>query len=305
MRGARFRARIRGRFRGAHGPTWLVAVGVYGGWLALTLGHAALPLPVLAALGGLVIAWHGSLQHETIHGHPAGPRVLGYLLGAPPLSLWLPYEVYRATHRAHHATLRLTDPDADPESQLWTREARLRAGPVMRAVRTLHLTAAGRLTLGPLIVIASFVRGEARALLRGEPGRRRAWALHVVHVAVALLFVTRVAGMPLATYLACFVYPGASLTLLRSLAEHRADVDPERRTAVVEAGALMSLLFLHNNLHVMHHRAPHVPWFALPARWRRARAGTLAAGRIMVHRDGYAGLVRRHALRAVGGEAAP
>ena len=64
-----------------HGPTWLVAFLVYGGWLVLTYTHRALPFPLLAALGGFLIAWHGSLQHETIHGHPAGKRWIATALG--------------------------------------------------------------------------------------------------------------------------------------------------------------------------------------------------------------------------------
>lgn len=241
-------------FRSLHGPTWLVAIAIYGGWIVLTLTHERLPLPLLVVLGGIVIAWHGSLQHETIHGHPAGPRWVGSVLGAPPLSLWLPYEVYRDTHRRHHATTHLTDPAHDPEAPEATQR-----------------TALGRLVLGPVVSIGSFLATELRNVARNAPGHRRAWAIHAISVVAVLVWLGFV-GLPLWKYVLAFVYPGASLTLLRSFAEHRPDPLRERRTAVIEAGWFFSLLFLNNNLHVMHHAAPRAPWFDLPRLWARERA---------------------------------
>src|SRR5438309_640002 len=84
--------------------TLLVAAAIYGGWIALTLVAARAPALLVAMLGGWLLAWHGSLQHETIHGHPTSSRRFNRLLGYPPLSLWLPYPRYRRLHLAHHAT---------------------------------------------------------------------------------------------------------------------------------------------------------------------------------------------------------
>src|SRR5205085_2494810 len=114
---------------------------IYAGWFALTYAHRLLPWPVLAALGGFVLAWHGSLQHETIHGHPAGAT----WLGRPPLSLWLPYAIYRETHRRHHATEHLADPEHDPEALACPREEWARMGPRARALYAVQTTALGRL----------------------------------------------------------------------------------------------------------------------------------------------------------------
>jgi len=282
-----------------HGPTWLVAFLTYGGWLAVTYAHRWLPLPILAVLGGFLIAWHGSLQHETIHGHPAGGKWLGRALGTPPLALWLPYEVYRDSHRRHHATAHLTDPEHDPESLFCSPEAWQRMGPWLRALFVLQTTALGRLTLGPFLTIGRFLRRECVAVGRGEPGRRRAWVWHLLGVALVLFWVLGVAGMPLWKYLIAFVYPGAALTLLRSFAEHRDDLVRERRTTVVEAGWLFRVLYLNNNFHVMHHGAPHVPWFELPALWRRERARILRDGTHVVHSAGYLSLVRAHAIKPI------
>ncbi|MBX3264475.1 MAG: fatty acid desaturase [Labilithrix sp.] len=285
-------------FRRAHGPTWLVAAAIYGGWTALTLLHDRIPLPALALLGGIVIAWHGSLQHETIHGHPGGPPVVRGLLGAPPLSLWLPYGVYRETHRRHHATAHLTDPAHDPESSFRSREQWAAAGPIERALALTLRTAVGRMALGPLVTVARFVAAEALAAARGTPGRRRAWAAHGLSVLVVLAWLHLVAEMPLWKYVVAFVYPGASLTLLRSLAEHRSDRARERRTTVIEAGLFFRLLFLNNNLHAIHHRRPELPWFELPSAWERERAAFTARHPDLVRR-GYLTLVSRYALHPI------
>jgi fatty acid desaturase len=52
------------------GPTWLVALVLYGGWAALIWHHARLPWWVIAPLGAYLVAWHFSLQHEAIHSFP-------------------------------------------------------------------------------------------------------------------------------------------------------------------------------------------------------------------------------------------
>lgn len=290
--------RLRARFYSCHGPTWLVAAAVHGGFLAITLLHERIPLPVLVLLGGVVIAWHGSLQHETIHGHPAGPRWVGWVLGALPLSLWLPYAVYRDTHRRHHATRHLTDPSYDPESPFQHREAWQSLGVVRRSLAWSLRTAVGRLLLGPPILIGEFLVREGRAVLRGTPRRARQWAAHLALVGLVLFWVVGIAEMSIGTYLLAFVYPGASLTLLRSFAEHRMDASPERRTTVVEASLFFRLLFLNNNFHVAHHRAPDAPWFELASRWRREREAFMRTSPDLVH-SGYLGLVRRYAVRPI------
>jgi fatty acid desaturase len=71
-------------------PTLLLAAAIYGGWLALTWWHAALPVAVLFVAGGWISAWHNSLQHETIHGHPTRSALINTAIGWPPINLWLP-----------------------------------------------------------------------------------------------------------------------------------------------------------------------------------------------------------------------
>ncbi len=82
----------------------------------LTLFWAAIPIWLLVPLAAWLIAWQGSLQHEVMHGHPTRNRRINDAIGWPPLSLWLPYPIYRVSHLRHHRDEYLTDPIEDPES---------------------------------------------------------------------------------------------------------------------------------------------------------------------------------------------
>lgn len=272
-------------------PTWMVAALAYGGWAGLTLGYHALPWWLLLPAAGYIMALQGSLQHETIHGHPTRWQGLNQALGWAPLWLWLPYPIYRDEHRTHHDDEILTDPIADPESKYaapadWPRFGRLRRG----ALR-FNTTLLGRLTLGPALVISDFLRREARMMIAGEPGRRRIWALHALALAPVLAWLW-LCAVPFWAYVLLFVYPGLSLTLLRSFAEHIASAEPRSRTVTVEAEPLFALLFLNNNLHALHHAYPELPWYALP---HLARRGPRPALRYA----GYGEIVWRFLLRPI------
>src|SRR5689334_19318169 len=74
-------------------PTLAVAAAIHGGFVVLTLCFNRLPLFVAAPIGALLLAWYGSFQHETIHGHPTRFKRFNRLLGSLPLSVWIPYAV--------------------------------------------------------------------------------------------------------------------------------------------------------------------------------------------------------------------
>jgi fatty acid desaturase len=124
-------------------------------------------------------------------------------------------------------------------------------------------------------------------------------------VALVLVWVVAVCGIPLWAYLALYVLPGTSLTLVRSFAEHKAARTPFERSAVVEAGPLLSLLFLNNNLHYVHHRRPDLPWHALPAYYRDHRRQILAENGGLLYRGGYLEIARRFLLRPIDEPAHP
>jgi fatty acid desaturase len=284
--------------------TLAVAVAIYGGFGLVTWYFHSLPLWVAVPLGAILIAWHGSLQHETIHGHPFASRRLNALLGGVPLSLFIPYSLYRRTHLWHHrfGGRILTDPTVDPESFYLTQGALAKASAPVRFLLHANTTLLGRLILGPFIATGTFLAGPARNLALGHGREWRIWTAHGVAVATVLLWVVGICKINVFVYIACFIYPGQSLTLLRSFAEHRANTDPAHRTAVVEANPLLSLIFLYNNLHVVHHDRPALPWYALPAAWRKLQAdGGDAVPRKagMVFAGGYVEVLGRYFLRPV------
>jgi len=280
-------------------PTFAVGAAVHGLWLGLTASASALPWWLVAASGGALVAWHGAFQHETIHGHPTRSRALNALLGSMPLGLWLPYGIYRSQHEAHHRTAHLTDPLDDPESFYVSHEDWMKTGALRRAFLRAHATLCGRLVLGPPAVVLRFLFGELRLVWAGEfrwP-RARAWLHHIVGLAAVGAWLAGVCHLSLARYVLLFVYPGISLTLLRSFGEHRPAALAKHRIGIVEAGRFPSLLYLNNNLHAVHHEAPGAPWYELPARYRTHREAILEAnGRFLF--PGYLAVLVRFAFRA-------
>jgi fatty acid desaturase len=272
-----------------------LAAAIYGLWLLLTWFHASLPWPLLFVGGGWTVAWHASLQHELIHGHPTRLPWLNRALGLPPLLPHLPFDRYRALHLAHHRDDRLTDPLDDPETQYFTPAGWRGLGAGGRLVVRAMARLAGRLVVGPVWAIGRFVWRDMGRLRRDVPGVRPAWAWHLPLLAAVLLWLLVVCRMNLVTYASCFWLPGMALLLLRSFAEHRAAPEADRRTAVVEAAPVLGLLFLFNNLHAAHHERPGLAWYRLPGWYARERARLLAKNGGLVYR-GYADVARRYFL---------
>ena len=278
------------RVRRIEWPTVALAMVIYGLWLALTWFHTAIPWPMLLFGGAWTVAWHGSLQHELIHGHPTRWPAVNRALGLPALSLFLPFDRYRALHLAHHRDHHLTDPLEDPETQYWTEAGWQALHPFARMTARCSARLAGRLIIGPVWVIGRFLHADARRL--HDPRIRAAWAWHAPMLILVLAWVTGVCGMSLPAYLFCFVLPGVSLLLIRSFAEHRAAPDEHHRTAVVEDAPVMGLLFLFNNLHAAHHERPGLAWYRLPAWYRQERERLLRDnGGLLYH--GYLDVMRR------------
>jgi fatty acid desaturase len=266
-------------------PTLALSALIYGGWLGLTVFWHGLPIWLASPLGAWLCAWQMSLQHEVIHGHPTRSQRFNDLIGSPPLSLWLPYGLYRDSHRRHHRDAHLTDPLEDPESTYMSLEAWRRAGPLRRGLHRACNTFIGRLVLGPPRAVVVFWGRQAWRIAAGRGPFARVCLAHGLGVALVLVWVCGVCHIGLLTYGLGVVYPATALIMIRSLAEHRAAEGAGDRTAVVEHAGLLGWLFLNNNLHLLHHAQPHLPWYALPAQWRATRADLLTARRGPVYRS--------------------
>jgi fatty acid desaturase len=278
-------------------PTLLLLAGIYVAFGLLTWNATALPWWTVLPLGAFLVCLHGSAQHEALHGHPTRRPWLNELLVFPALGLWFPYRRYARLHRIHHHNESLTDPLEDPESWYMLPERWAELPPLLQALYRLNNTLTGRLLIGPAVAFTRFVGSEIRDIRNGDRMVIEAWAVHLPAALLVLWWVCVVCQLPLWQYVLLFVYPGTSLTLLRSFCEHRAHETADGRTIIVEAGPLLSLLYLNNNLHAAHHEAPGLAWYELPA-YYRARRGELLARNGGYLARGYAELIRRYAFSA-------
>ena len=110
----------------------------------------------------------------------------------------------------------------------------------------------------------------------------------MVGVALVFAWTVGVCEMSIAAYVALFAWPGLSLTLLRSFAEHEPAAKEDRRTVIVESGLLGSLLYLNNNLHAVHHAFPAFRGMRSPP-----PASPTATGSTARRGRGYTGDTRR------------
>src|SRR5579872_4088669 len=277
-------------------PTVALALAIYALWFGTTFFHDRLPVWVLTPIAAWTVAWHMSLQHEIIHGHPTSYRWINSLIGVWPLALWLPFENYRHTHLTHHNDERLTDPLDDPESYYWRNEDWQALGAFGRGVIRLQSSLLGRMVFGPIWACVMLWKREIERMARGEKRAFREVAQHIVELAIVAFWIVGVCKMPIVKYVFCFAYAGTSLALIRSFAEHRAESLVERRTAIVERSWVLGPLFLFNNLHLAHHLRPTMPWYALPGWYAANRAALIERNGGLLYVT-YFDVLRRYFVR--------
>lgn len=276
-------------------PTLGLIAACYLIWLLATTWTAALWLPLGMALLALAVTLHSSLQHEVLHGHPFRSRRWNEAMVFLPLGLLFPYRRFRDLHLAHHNDERLTDPYDDPESnfldpKVWARLPRWRQR-LLRANNTLL----GRMALGPALGTIAFVGDEARAIGAGDRDIARAWALHLAGLVLVAGWIA-VTPMPFWAYFVS-AYLGMSVLKVRTFLEHRAHEEAPGRTVVVERGGILGFLFLWNNLHIVHHTRPRLPWYRLPALYAAEREAFLERNHGYSYAS-YGEIFRRHFLSA-------
>lgn len=275
--------------------TVLIAVAVYGGWTAVVLSYGSIPKWSTVALLAWFGAWHLSLQHEVVHGHPSRYVWLNDLIGSIPLTLWIPYFSFKREHLSHHAAP-LTIPHVDSESFYVSADKWNSAGPLKRAIYQANRTLMFRLLVWSIISTLTFIAVNVREAILGHNNSRKAVTLHLIG-AIAVIAFVNAAGMPVWLYALGVIYGGRILNMVRPFAEHEWLDGTELRTAMVQAGPVMSLLMLNNNLHVAHHDDPGVPWYDVPELARRTDAFGRAERSGLLYRGGYLEIARRFAVR--------
>lgn len=259
-------------------PTiWLLGccVGVWTLVLCLPAGWSALRFVLLV----LSLTLHSSLTHEILHGHPFRSERATTFLGLIQPGLLVPYLRFKRLHLAHHNDANLTDPYDDPETNyldptVWDR--------LPRGIQYLlgaNNTLLGRMVVGPLIGMASFIRADIKQVKQGNWQVALDWIVHIPGV-VLVLWLVSLSSVSIWMYLAA-CYFALSILKIRTFLEHRAHERASGRSVVVEDRGILALLFLNNNFHVVHHMHPNVSWYRLPALYRAHK------GRYLRRNHGY------------------
>ena len=251
-------------------PTIALLVAVYAGWMLTTAFAADLGPWLTVPLLGVLLAQHSSLQHEAIHGHPAGSQRVNDALVFPAVGLLVPYERFRDLHLAHHHDPAVTDPYDDPETNYLDPAVWVRQQAPIRLLLAANNTLLGRMLIGPFIGTLDLWRRDLALARTGDRRVRRAWLLHGLAVAPVALWLWLAGSVSLAAYLAaCWL--GLAILRIRTFLEHQAHEQAGARSVIIEDRGPLALLFLNNNYHAVHHANPGLAWYRLPGEFARRR----------------------------------
>ena len=277
--------------------TLLVVAAVYGLTVLTVVRYEVLTpwlaIPMLGVLG----AWHLSMQHEVLHGHPFKNQFLNDVLGGIPVTLWIPYLAFKKDHHEHHLS-DLTNPALDNESYYVSQEQWDKAGKIRRAAWTANRTILFRMFVWTIVSTITYVLSVLKRAVRNEKSDRLAVVLHVVGVAFVVYLVS-LSSMPLWQFALGTLYGGRILNAIRPFPEHKYQSGVETRTAMIMAGPFMSLLMLNNNLHVAHHDEPGVPWYGYHKLMNRVNAVERARDAGLLYEGGYAEVFRKFSFKPV------
>ena len=274
-----------------------VIVAVYGLTVLTVMRYDVLTpwlaIPMLAVLG----AWHLSMQHELLHGHPFRNQFINDAIGSIPVTLWNPYLAFKKDHHEHHKS-DLTNPELDNESYYVSQQQWDNAGPIRRAAWTANRTILFRMFVWTIVSTISYVTLVLKRAARNEQGDRLAVVLHVIGV-VAVVYLVSLSSMPLWQFALGTVYGGRILNAIRPFPEHKYQNGVETKTAMIMAGPFMSLLMLNNNLHIAHHDDPKIPWYRVNELSKRVNAVERAREAGVLYEGGYAEVFRKFSFTPV------
>ncbi|MGJ8617831.1 MAG: fatty acid desaturase [Sulfitobacter sp.] len=261
-------------------------LGLLGG--CISIWTLALCLPEgWAGLGFVLLVFsltlHSSLSHEILHGHPFRSEVATTALGLIQPGLFVPYLRFKRLHLAHHNDANLTDPYDDPETNYLDPEVWERLPQSVQTILSVNNTLLGRMIVGPLIGMVAFIRGDLKMIAKGNRQVALDWLAHIPGV-MLILWLVSLSPMSIWTYLAA-CYAAMSILKIRTFLEHQAHERASGRSVVVEDRGVLALLFLNNNLHVVHHMHPTVSWYRLPALYRAHKARYLRRNHGYVYRS--------------------
>lgn len=276
-------------------PTLALLALAYAGF---AVGTLLWPVSGLLSilLTGVAIAQYSSLQHEMLHGHPFRNQTLNDALVFPALSMVVPYLRFKDTHLQHHYDPNLTDPYDDPESNYMDPAVWHKIPVWAQKLLRMNNTLLGRMLLGPAIGTYFFSGPDIAAMRAGNRRIILSWVLHGLGVALVLVWLWGVTQMPFWGWFVA-AYLGYGLLKIRTYLEHRAHEAFRARTVIIEDRGPLALLFLNNNLHVVHHMHPAVPWYDLPGLYAARRDHYQRRNEAYVYKN-YAEIFRRYLFKA-------
>ncbi|MDU8942133.1 fatty acid desaturase [Ovoidimarina sediminis] len=246
-------------------PTLILLAICYGVWVVATTNLAEWSLAAAIIMVAIASALHASLTHEIVHGHPfPGREKLNLALVGVPLVATVPVLRFLDTHLAHHNDAVLTDPYDDPESNYLDPKVWAGLPRAAQAILKFNNTLTGRLLVGPVLGHVAFMSSDWRAARAGDRRVILGWVLHIPALGVLWLWLTEISSMPIWAYIIA-VYGAMSILKIRTFLEHQAHERASGRTVIIEDRGPLAFMFLNNNLHVVHHMHPKVPWYKLPA----------------------------------------
>ena len=251
--------------------TLLLAGVCYAVWLLLAFGWADLPDILRVLLLIPVITLHSSLQHEFLHGHPFRNQKLNDLLISPPIGVLVPYLRFKSCHLTHHINENITDPYDDPESYYLDRTVWAAIPRWLKGLLIANNTLVGRITIGPALATIGFLRSEFVRARAGDTNILKVWLRHFLAVALLFWLIADYGSLHPAAYFIS-AYFGMGLLMVRSFIEHQAVEKANQRSVIIETRGPLSLLFLNNNFHSVHHAYPSLAWYRIPAFFRENRA---------------------------------
>ncbi|MGA1131893.1 MAG: beta-carotene hydroxylase [Prochlorotrichaceae cyanobacterium] len=236
----------------AYNPNLWMCLGAYLIAIVSTLAYFAWGLPAWCCFGLNVLALHlvGTVIHDASHFAAHPNRAMNAILGhASALLLGFSFPVFTRVHMQHHANV--NDPENDPD----------------------HFVSTG----GPLWLIAPrFFYHEVfffkRQLWRNY--ELLEWFLGRLAV-VALVFLAAQLGQ--LGYVFNFWFTpalvvGIALGLFFDYFPHRPFQERDRwKNARVYPSAILNLLIMGQNYHLVHHLWPSIPWYNYQAAYNATK----------------------------------
>lgn len=272
--------------------TLALIVLCYGMWGIILFGPVFGPQWLVALFLVPVIAFHSSLQHECIHGHPFTDGRLNDLIAYLPVGIFLPYPRFKENHLTHHQRARISDPVEDPESWYVVSDRWQTFGDFHKFVLRCNNTLAGRFLIGPALSILSLIKTDTKKMTAGDRHLVVIWFGHIAASFALLALIGSFGTISVIGYLAA-AYFGMSLLMVRTFLEHQAHPDRRARSVLIDDKGPLRLLFLNNNLHAVHHAFPSVAWYRLPGLFRLHRDRFMEMNQGYFY-ESYGAVIRSH-----------